>query len=261
MSQAASTAERATVADPSWRPLYRVGAIAAGLAVVAYVVALVLFVVTAKPPTSGGAAILEHVHAHRGLYALKQILWIAPNLLMMLVVLTLAATSARGHKSFALVAGVVAGAAWAVAVAWPTTGEGSLGMVVLSDHYAKAATEAERAPFVAGAELLLALNGLPAVIIGVLQTLGLLLIALLMRRGPFAPGIVRLGIATGALGIVAEALRPLLGWAYAAYGLVLFAWLIWLAVALWRLADGAEEAGTKVPRPRSRPAPVTVVGR
>jgi hypothetical protein len=45
---------------------------------------------------------------------------------------------------------------------------------------------------------------------------------------------------TGVIGLVAEALRPWLGWAYAIYGLLLFAWLIGVAVALWRL--GAETA-------------------
>jgi hypothetical protein len=43
-------------------------------------------------------------------------------------------------------------------------------------------------------------------------------------------------MATGAIGIASEILRPILGWAYAVYGLLLFAWLAWVAVALWRLA-------------------------
>ena len=37
----------------------------------------------------------------------------------------------------------------------------------------------------AGAELLLALNDLPAIILGVLQTFGILLLAALMVRGVF----------------------------------------------------------------------------
>jgi hypothetical protein len=51
----------------------------------------------------------------------------------------------------------------------------------------------------------------------------------------FSLSLARLGVATGAIGIVAEALRPLIGWAYAIYGIVLFIWLIWVAVALWNL--------------------------
>jgi hypothetical protein len=230
------------VPDPSWRPLYRVGAVAAGLAVVLYVVALVLFVVTPAPPSpaSGGAAMLEHVVANRSVYIVKQVLWVAPNLLMMLVVLALAVAMASINKSYALAAGVIAVASWAVSFAWPTTGEGSLGMVVLGDRYASAAMEPERAAAVAGAELLLALNDLPAIILGVLQTFGILLLAALMVRGVVPKGLAWLGVVTGLTGVAAEAFRPWLGWAYAIYGLLLFAWLIGIAVALWRL--GAETA-------------------
>src|SRR5215207_51314 len=227
------------VPDPSWQPLYRVGAVAAGLAVVLYVVALVLFVVTPSPPppSSGGAAMLEHVVSSRSAYVAKQVLWVAPNLLMIIVVLAIAVALAQVNKSYALTAGVIAVASWAVGFAWPTTGEGSLAMVVLSDRFVEAAMDAERVATVAGAELLLALNDLPAVVLGVLQTLGILLLAGLMTRGVFPKGLAWLGGVTGAIGIVAEALRPWLGWAYAVYGLLLFGWLIWVAVALGRLGS------------------------
>jgi hypothetical protein len=239
MARLPSRAASDLVPDPSWRPLYRVGAVAAGLAVILYVVALILFVVTPTPPlpASGGAAMLEHVVSNRSAYVVKQVLWVAPNLLMMVVVLAIAVALAQVNKSFALTAGVIAVASWAVSFAWPTTGEGSLAMVVLSDRYAEAATDAERVATVAGAELLLALNDLPAVVLGVLQTLGILLLAALMTRGVFPKGLAWLGGVTGAIGIVAEALRPWLGWAYAVYGLLLFGWLIWVAVALGRLGS------------------------
>jgi hypothetical protein len=170
---------------------------------------------------------------------IKQVLWVGPNLLMMVVVLTLAVAIAHLNRSFAVVSGVIAVASWAVGFAWPTTGEGSLAMVVLSDRYAEATTETERAPFVAGAELLLALNDLPAVILGVLQALGILLLSLLMLKGIFARRLAWLGVVTGAIGIVAEVLRPQLGSAYGIYGLMLLVWLVWVAVALWRLGTVA----------------------
>ena len=220
---------------------------AAGLAVLMYVVALVAFVVTDAPPTTGGAATLEYVAAHRTGYIVRQVLWLAPSLPLMILFLALAAALYRTGKSFAVGAGVIAVASWAVSFAWPTTGEGSLAMVRLSDRYTAAATDAERATFVAGAELLIALND-AQVMIGVLQTLAILLIALLMLKGVFARGLAWLGVATGAIGIVAEALRPLLGWGYAVYGLLIFVWLIWLAWALWRLgAPAAESTATSGP--------------
>lgn len=93
-------------------------------------------------------------------------------------------------------------------------------------------------------EVLIALNDVPAVI-GVLQTLGILLISLLMLTGAFPRGLAWLGVATGAIGMVSEVLRPVLGSVYALNGVLLFVWLIWIAFALWRL--GAETLGQRSP--------------
>jgi hypothetical protein len=231
------------VADPdlAWRPLYRAGAVAAGVAVVLYVAALVVFAMTTVPPTSGGAKMLEYVVAHRTIYIARQLLWLLPSLFLMVVFLALAVAVRRVSRSFAAIAGLIAVASWAVSFAWPTTGDGSLAMVLLADEYAAATTALDRAPFVAGAEILIALNDMPAVI-GVLQTVGILLISLLMLKGPFSKALAWLGVATGAVGIVSEVLRPVLGWAYALYGVLLFVWLIWIALALWRLGGKTPEA-------------------
>jgi hypothetical protein len=212
--------------------------VSAGLAVVSYAAALVLVTTTSSPPTTGGARVLQYVDAHRILYIVRQLLWLAPNLFLMLVFLSLAVALRHQGRSFAAIGGMVAIASWAVAFAWPTTGDGSLAMVVLSDKYAGASTAGQRAPFVAGAEVLIALNDVPAVI-GVLQTLGILLISMLMLRGPFARGVAWLGTATGAIGVISEVLRPVLGWAYAVYGLLLLGWLTWVAGALWHHASAS----------------------
>jgi hypothetical protein len=233
MEGSASKIDQGPDPDPSWSPLYCAGAVSAGLAVILYVAALVIFVITTAPPAVGGAAVLEYVNAHRAIYIIRQLLWLAPRLLLMVVVLTLAVSLYPLGKGAAMIAGVIAISSWAVSFAWPTTGEGSLAMVVLSDRYAVTTPDAERAIFVAGAEVLLALND-TQVVIGVLQTLGILLLSALMLRGEFPTGLAWLGVATGGIGIISEALRPLLGWAYAVYGLLLFGWLIWVAAALWR---------------------------
>ena len=229
-------------AEIGWGPLYRAGSMSAAVAVVLYVAALVMVVVTAAPPESGGVALLEYVDAHRTGYIVRQLLWTLPNLFLMVAFLALA-VALRGHgRSLAAVSGMIAVTSWAVPLAWPTTGDGSLAMVLLSDRYADAASVSERASFVAGAEVLDALNDVPAVI-GVLQTLGLLLVSLVMLRGTFSKRLAWLGVATGAVGIGSEVLRPVLGGAYAVYGLLLFAWLAWLAVALWRLAGDPGHEG------------------
>lgn len=234
-------ADRGSGRDPSWGSLYRAGAVSGGFAVVLYVAALVIVFVTTAPPTSGGVRLLEYVDRHRAMYIVRQVLWLMPSLFLMVVFLALAVALRHRGKGFAAIAGLIGVASWAVSFAWPTTGSGSLVMVLLSDKYAAAGTVAERAPFVAGAEVLIALNDVPAVI-GVLQTLGILLISVLMLRGVFPKALAWLGVATGAIGIVSEVLRPVLGGAYALYGLLLIVWLTWIAVALWRLEPEAGHA-------------------
>lgn len=200
-----------------------------------YVGALVIVTFSEPPPDSGGAAMLRYVEAHRSVYILRQVLWQAPGLFMVVLILALAVALRRYGPSLAAVAGTIGVSSWAISFAWPTTGDGSLAMVLLSDRYTSATTAAERASMVAGADLLNALNDMPAVI-GVLQTLGVLLIALLMLRGPFGKALAWLGVATGLIGIASEVFRPVLGATYAVYGLLLFVWLAWVAVALWRFA-------------------------
>lgn len=242
---------RSRTPDPAWAPLYRAGAISAGLAVIAYAAALIILAATSAPPTSGGARVLEFIAAHRTIYIVRQLLWLTPSLFLMVVVLALAVAARRRSRSLAAVAGLIATTSWALSFAWPTTGDGSLAMVLLSDKYAAASTAAARAPFVGGAELLIALNDVPAMI-GVLQTLGILLISLTLLRGPLGAGVAWLGVATGAIGLISEILRPILGWAYALYGLLLFAWLIWVAVALWTWGSRAGRADAPPAEPPAR---------
>ena len=83
-------------------------------------------------------------------------------------------------------------------------------MVLLDGTYAAAATAAERAPFAAGAEVLIALNdGRDRVP----QTLGILSDSLLIP-GTFPTGLAWLGVATGAIGAVPQVLPPVFGWAH-----------------------------------------------
>ncbi|WP_298460847.1 hypothetical protein [uncultured Cellulomonas sp.] len=226
------------VADTAWTPLYRAGAVCAGLAVVVYVAALVVVAVTSAPPTSGGADVLAWIAEHRTTYVVRQVLWRAPSLPLMVVSLALAVALRRRGRPVAAVAGMVAVASWALSFAWPTTGDGAPAMVLLSDRYAEATTAGQRAPFVAGAEVLLALNDVPSAI-GVLQTVGVLLLSLLALRGPLPAPVAWTGVVTGAVGVVCEALRPVLGWAYVTYGLLLFVWLVLVASALWRHASAS----------------------
>jgi hypothetical protein len=68
-----------------------------------------------------------------------------------------------------------------------------------------------------------------------LTAIGILVISLVMLRGVFHKGIAYLGIATGAIGIISESLRPLLGRGYIGYGLLLPIWFFAVGWKLYRL--------------------------
>ncbi|HYO85836.1 MAG TPA: hypothetical protein VES01_05180, partial [Dermatophilaceae bacterium] len=71
---------------------------------------------------------------------------------------------------------------------------------------------------------------------GILTAAGILVLSLLMRRRGFGTGVAVLGLVAGALGIVSEALRPLIGPAYLLYGLLLPTWFALVGWKLLRLA-------------------------
>jgi hypothetical protein len=223
--------------DPSWKSLVRIGGIAALLAAAVWIVATVLVFVT-TPPTSGGAATLEYIAAHRSLYILKQVLWLAPLALAAVMFLAFYAVLERVNRSLALLSVMLGIMAWGISLAWPTTGEGAPALVVLSDQYMAAQSPAQQAPFVAAAEGLIATNATPAAP-GVLETISILVVSLAMLSGGLPRGVAFLGIITGTLGVVGEALRSVLGSAYAVYGVLLLAWLVAVGWALLRVAQEA----------------------
>jgi hypothetical protein len=66
---------------------------------------------------------------------------------------------------------------------------------------------------------------------GILYALGILLLSLAMLRGVFPRLVAYLGILTGAVGMVCESLRPVIGSWYALYGIL----FLWVAAVGWRL--------------------------
>lgn len=223
--------------DPSWKLLVRIGGVAALLAAAVWIAGTVLAFVT-TPPTSGGTATLQYIAAHRSMYILKQALWLAPLGLTAVLFLAFYPALERFNRSLALLSVVLGVMAWGISLAWPTTGEGAPALVVLSDQYVAAATPAQQAPFVAAAESLIATNATPAAP-GILETISILVVSLAMLSGGLPRGVAYLGIVTGALGVVGEALRTVLGSAYAVYGALLLVWLVAVGWALLRVAGRA----------------------
>jgi len=229
--------------DPAWRALYVAGGLAAWLAVTAYVVATVLEFSLPTAPTAGGAATLEYIADHRAVYIVQQILWQGPSILLIVTFLALAVALKGLDRSYALIGGVLSVVSWAVTLAYPATGGGAPALVYLSDHYAATTDPAQRAAFATAAEGFIAQNAVPTVM-GVLEAAGVLIVSLVMLKGVvFRRGTVYLGIAAGAVGIVCEALKPVVGLGYIVYGLLLFVWLIAIGWELYGLARAGERGG------------------
>jgi hypothetical protein len=134
-------------------------------------------------------------------------------------------------RSLAALGCTVGGVAWALTLAMPTTSTGAPALVYLSDQYAATNNPALRIALVGAAEGLIAINRTPTAV-GVLTTVGMLIVSLVMLRGVFPRWIAYLGIATGILGVASEALRPVIEGGYGVYGLLL---LVWTAAVGWRL--------------------------
>jgi len=101
---------------------------------------------------------------------------------------------------------VVGGSAWALTLGIPTTTTGPPALVYLSDQFMATADPARRAAFATAAETLIAQNR-TTVVVGPLTTVGLLIVSIVMLKGVFPKAVAYLGVATGVLGISAEALR------------------------------------------------------
>jgi Domain of unknown function (DUF4386) len=229
-----------TISTQTWRSLYLI----AGISSIAFVVLLIAALVIdflAPPPVHGGAATLEFIAVNKVPFAIEQVLWILPNALAVLVFVALFIALKPVGKSMALIAAVLGGMSWALILAIPVTSRGSLSLIYLSDRYMEAAPS-ERNRFTVAAEAIIAENNTPA-IVGVLSAAGILLVSIVMTRGVLSRAVAWLGIVTGGLGVLSEALRHAAPWFYWGYGLLLWAWFIAVGVSLIRLGGRTPRSG------------------
>jgi hypothetical protein len=239
-----SSGETEASPDPSWRGLYRAGGVAAALYVVLILIPLVLLATTPQPPLSGGAATLQYIASHKPVYLIELVSFVGLSLPAMVVFLALYVALKQLNKSHAALGALVGIASEVIALAYnssPPSLNG--GLVYLSDHYVAATTAAQRTALTTAAEGLIAVsNAVNAA--GILTALGILILSLVMLKGIFHKSVAYLGIVTGALGIVSEALRDILGPGYIVYGLLLPIWFLAIGWKLYRL--GASSSHSRV---------------
>lgn len=221
-----------TTPDRAWATLFMIAGIGSIAFVVLLLVALALDFV-APPPVHGGAETLDFIAANTSVYVAEQVLWIAPNILAVIVFVALFVALAPADRSLALLGSVVGGVSWALFLAIPVTSRGSLTLVYLSDRYL-AADPAESEAYAIAAEAIIAENNTPAVA-GVLSAFGILLVSIAMLRSTMSRTLAWLGNLTGTLGVVAEALRHAVPAFYWGYGILLWVWFVAVGVALIRL--------------------------
>jgi hypothetical protein len=217
--------------DLSWAHLYKAGGLSALLFVLLVLVPVVLVFAAPVPPVDG-RALLPYIAAHKVVYLIELVCFVGLSVPAVVVFSAVAVALKGANKSMAAVGGLFGVASEVVALALGSSPQ-SLhgGLVVLSDSYMAAETDAERAGLVsAGDALIAATNAVSWA--GILTAAGILLLSVVMRRGYFGQALAVFGVLTGATGILSEALRPMIGPAYLLYGLLL---PTWFALVGWKL--------------------------
>ncbi len=224
--------EKSPVADRGWQTLYSVGGISACLFIILVIVPMSLVAAAPLPPASGGEQLLRYISSHKAVYMAELICFVGLAAPALLVFLALGAALGRADRSLAAIGAVLGISSEIVALALgsspPSLGAG---LVLLSDRYVLAAGEAQRASLAAGAEALAASSNAVSAA-GILTAAAILVLSVGTRKGPFHKAVSVIGIVTGALGIVSEAFRQLIGPGYILFGLLL---PTWFALAGWKL--------------------------
>jgi len=234
--------------DPSWHLLYRIGGVSAWIFVAMIVAGIVLVGAVPRPPAAGGTATLNYIAAHRMLYIVNQQLWLVPGFFAMVTYLALYPALKGLNQSLAALGAVVGGSAWALTLAIPTTTEGAPALVYLSDQFMAAADPARRVALATAAETLIAQNR-TTVIVGPLEAVALLIVSIVMLKGVFPKAVAYLGVATGILGISAEALRMFFEGFYVFYGVLLPIWMGAVGWNLYRLGRSSAHVPVAQPAP------------
>ncbi|HSP08745.1 MAG TPA: DUF4386 family protein [Candidatus Dormibacteraeota bacterium] len=230
--------------DPSWSGLYLAGSVSALLFVVLNIAAIVILAIVPPAPSSGGVATLQWIASNKTAYTLELILFVAPNVLAMVVFLALYMALKHVNKSFAAIAALIAIASEVTAPAINSSPQSlNAALILLSNQYAAATADAQRLAFATAAESLIATTN-AVTFAGIMLEVGILIISVVMLKGVFPKGVAYLGIATGVVGIFSEALRPVIGFAYIVFFVLEVIWLIAVGWRLHRLgSSGSREPG------------------
>jgi hypothetical protein len=186
--------------DPGWKRMYRLGAIAAFALVIGYLIIIALYIPVYPFPDTG-QAMLEYLNGNSSVWWAIIGLSALTDFLYALIAFSLY-QALKGINRDAMV--VATGLKWLfvvleLAIAWPNY----VVLLTLSESYAAATTDLQRASYVASANYATAmLNSKLGFYSILVPALGTLLIGLVMRKGIFNKATAYLGVIAGVLGIV-----------------------------------------------------------
>jgi hypothetical protein len=194
--------------DPGWKRMYRWGAISAFALVVGYLIITALYIPVYPVPDTG-QAMLEYLNGKTSVWWAIMGVSALTDFLYALVALSLY-QALKGINRDAMVVATGFMALFVVlelAISWPNYAA----LLTLSEGYAAATTDLQRATYVAAATYSTAVlnSTVPKVYAILLPALGTLGIGLVMRKGIFNKAAAILGVIVGVLGIL-SVVGPLL---------------------------------------------------
>jgi hypothetical protein len=194
-------------------------------------VPVVLVFVAPVPPVEG-RALLEYIGAHKVVYLTELVCFVGLSVPALVVFASLAVALSGLNKTPATIGGLFGIVSETIALALGSSPQ-SLhgGLVVLSDSYLTARTDGERTGLVSAADALIAATNAVSWA-GILTAAAILILSLAMRGARFGRAVPTIGVVAGAVGILSEALRPMIGTGYMLYGLLL---PTWFALVGWKL--------------------------
>ncbi len=222
------SAEVASGPDTSWKSLYKAGGISFILAGVLIFAAILTFLTGPNTFGVSGEEALKAIAANRSLYILSNAIFGLFGVFLVPGVLALYVAVKHLHKSYALLGAGI----FLFSLTSFVLSNSAGAILALSDKYAAATTDAQRAIFSAAAEAVQAENA-ALTASPIMGGIGVIIISIVMLKGVFHKGVGYLGIATG-LAILLVNL-PNLGFFFIIFFVLLGVWSIAVGSKLYKL--------------------------
>lgn len=227
-----ATEKTATVVDPSWKSLYKIGGISAILYMVLALIVPTLQVLTMEyfemTAEYGGAEFLLFIAENRLWWLIAQTLLLGGSILAIVAFVALFAALKHIDKSYAAIGAVIAVTTQILFIAYYPV---LLGTIYLSDKFVTASAD-QQVLLGTAADSLMAINNAFNPLYEPLLAISILFFSLVMLKGVFNKSVAYLGIATCAAAIIGISLWPIVGVGYFWWWIF---YLVWFIAVGWKL--------------------------